>query len=127
MAKADFVNQLKARGHEIHEPYPGFVVIDYEIKVGRFFGEKVLLGFTRIDQFPDIPPGGPNFNKHLKPFNTSVNTHPDGGIHYSRSVFPNLGLGAEWQYWSRPCNGWANTDRSIDTYFAHLNHLLDTI
>lgn len=127
MAKAEFINQLKARGYNVHEPYPGFVVIDYKIELGQFIGQQVQLGFARIDNFPDIPPGGPNFKKHLKPFNTSVSTHPDGGIHYSKSVFNDIGLTDEWQYWSRPCNGWAKTDRSIDTYFAHLNHLFDTI
>jgi len=127
MAKDDFIAQLQARGYNVREPFPGFIVIDYKIDIGSFIGEVVQLGFCRIDSFPDIPPGGPNFNRHLKPFNNTIRTHPDGGIHYSKNAFPDIGMGNEWQYWSRPFPAWEKTDRSVDTYFAHLRHLLDTI
>jgi hypothetical protein len=127
MPKELFIEQLKARGYNVREPFKDFIVIDFMVDTGRFFGQEIQLGFARVNSFPDIPPGGPNFNKHLKPFNNTSNTHPDGGIHYSKAVFTEIGLTDEWQYWSRPFPDWKNTDRTVDIYFAHLRHLLDTI
>ena len=131
MGKALFIEQLKALDYEYREPFPGLIVIDYTIDVGKFIGRKVELGFYKLDGFPDIPPGGPIFSTTLMPFNNSVNTHPNGGIHHIFTVFPEManapGFGPEWQYWSRPCNGWATTEKTIETYFSHLRHLLDTL
>jgi len=127
MGKIQFVEQLKACGYQIREPFTGFIVIDYKIDVGKLFGTDVDLGFYKIDSFPDIPPGGPIFGKPLIPFNNTINTHPTGGIHHVPAAFPELPLGAEWQYWSRPCNGWAKTDKTVETYLSHIRHLLDTL
>jgi hypothetical protein len=129
MGKAEFQTQLEACGYKVRELFPNFLAIDFKIDTGRLAGTAVALGFFVPTDFPDLPPGGPNFNPHLLPLNSVPNTpHPLGGIHLSKILYqdPEI-VGAEWQYWSRPFTGWANTDRSVETYLAHIRHLLDTL
>jgi len=36
-------------------------------------------------------------------------------------------LGEGWQYWSRPYNGWAQSERNARAYMRHIKHLFHLI
>jgi hypothetical protein len=121
MAKSDFVNQLQALGYTVLEPAPGFPCIEFEIPVGPFRGQSVMMAFQVHDSFPMSPPPGPHFKPHLLPVTGGGGCHPYGAIH-------NSPLGAEWQYWSRPFTAhWNSTNKTVKTYLAHINNLFATI
>lgn len=120
MARQDFIDQLKALGYVPEDRGENRVCFPYTIPVGKFLDTKIMLGFVVGEDFPATPPGGLHVSPHLLPFNTSSNVHPMGGIHN------NSPFGADWQYWSRPFPGWANTDRTVRTYMAHIRHLFET-
>lgn len=122
MARTDFTNQLQALGISaqlLDVSGRTFVVFDYTIPVGRFYGKNVRLALEVRDSFPMDPPPGPHFNAQLMTVGIGGG-HPYGGIHASP-------LGADWQYWSRPFSEWATTDKSARTYLAHLKNLLATV
>lgn len=121
MSKIDFINQLQALGYNAEEPQPGFVSFIYEIQIGEFVGQKVMMAFQVDDSYPMNPPPGPHFKPHLLPITGGGGTHPFGAIHPSA-------LGADWQYWSRPFTAhWNTSDRTAKTYLGHIKNLLATI
>ena len=121
MARVDFITQLRALGYTVREPAPGFLSFEYEIPVGKFQGQKVLIGLEVVDSFPMNPPPGPHFSPHLLPVTGGGGIHPYGAIH-------NSPLGSTWQYWSRPfAKHWNQTDKTVKTYLAHIRNLLATI
>lgn len=121
MAKLDFINQLQALGYTVQEPAPDFICFEYEIPVGKFYGQKVWMALQVNDSFPMNPPPGPHFKPHLLPITGGGGTHPYGAIHGSP-------LGAEWQYWSRPfTQHWNKTDKTAKTYLGHIKNLFATI
>ncbi|MEL7585269.1 MAG: E2/UBC family protein [Prolixibacteraceae bacterium] len=121
MAKLDFLNQLQALGYVVHEPAPDFLRFEFEIPVGKFYGQWVSIALQVNDSFPLNPPPGPHLKPHLLPISGGGGTHPYGAIHTSP-------LGSEWQYWSRPfTNHWNNTDKTVKTYLAHIKNLFATI
>lgn len=120
MARQDFINQLRDLGFSPEDRGENRVCFEYEIPVGKFIGTKIMLGFVVGDDFPATPPGGLHVSPCLLPFNTSSNIHPQGGIHQKTP------FGDGWQYWSRPFTAWANTDRSVRIYMAHIRHLFET-
>jgi hypothetical protein len=98
-----------------------FVIFDYEIEVGRKAGEKIRLAFDVADDFPLNPPGGPHVSPQLFPIHPGQDLpHPNGAVH-------NSPLGAEWEYWSRPFQGWNEMDKSVRTYMAHIRRLFLTL
>jgi hypothetical protein len=119
MARQDFIDQLKALGYSPEDLGNNRVCFPYTIPVGKFIGQQIKLGFVVGEDFPANPPGGLHVSPHLLPINGS-GTHPSGGIH------DNQEFGAGWQYWSRPFPAWANTDRTVRTYMAHIRHLFET-
>lgn len=121
MAKIDFVQQLQALGYHVQEPVSNFLVIEFEVPVGRFIGQKVSMAFQVTDTFPMSPPPGPHIKPCLLPTTGGGGCHPYGAIHGSP-------LGGDWQYWSRPfTNHWNTTDRSVKTYLGHIKNLFATI
>ena len=118
MARTQFVEQLRALGIEPEDRGGGRLAFRFTIEVGRFAGREVWLGVAVGDDFPANPPGGPHVSPRLLPIQ-SGGTHPSGGVHDSP-------FGPEWQYWSRPFPGWAQTDRSVRAYLAHVRHLFHT-
>jgi Prokaryotic E2 family E len=123
MAKAKFIQELQALGYTVQELVAEnrcFQVFDYLIPVGRFRGQKVRIGLEVQESFPMDAPPGPHFSPKLLPLHPGNDIpHPFGGVHASP-------LGADWQYWSRPFNEWAQTNKTVKTYFTQINHLLDT-
>lgn len=119
MARQDFIEQLKTLGYVPQDLGNNRIWFSYTIPVGKFIGQQIQLGFVVGDDFPANPPGGPHISPHLLPINAG-GTHPSGGIHDNRE------FGGSWQYWSRPFPSWANTDRSVRIYMAHIRHLFET-
>lgn len=116
MARQHFIEQLKELGYAVDERGSEQVAIAYTIPVGRFAKKTIRLGFKVGNDFPANPPSGPHVSPHLLPINNKDKTYPLGGIHDSP-------FGPDWQYWSRPYNGWNQTDRTARTYLAHIRRL----
>jgi hypothetical protein len=111
---------LHALGHEVDVLDAERIVIPYEIPVGKFAGTKIKLGFVVQDHFPANPPAsGPHISPRLLAINKESKAHPEGGVHESEQ------FGPEWQYWSRPHNDWAKTDRSAKAYMAFIRLLFE--
>jgi hypothetical protein len=122
MAIHDFIDQLRALGHDVREPAAGVVEFPYKITVGPRTGEQVRLAFAIPPDFPLQPPSGPCISPHLLPLHPNQDVgHPVGGVH------PAPNIGESWQYWSRPFPAWPQTDRSVRAYMAHIRHLFATL
>ena len=121
MARADFIKQLKDLGYEPRDLGDNKLAFDYIILVGKFIGQQIQLGFVVGNDFPSIPPSGPHITPHLLPIKTNGKQHPSDGIHPGRN-----GFGTKWQYWSRPFPKWKETDKTVKTYLAFINHLFET-
>lgn len=122
MAAGDFIDQLRALGHEVRERVAGVVEFTYEITVGPRAGERVRLAFAVPPDFPLQPPSGPCVSPPLLPLRPDQSVgHPTGGVH------PAPHLGDDWQYWSRPFPAWFQTDRTARAYMAHIRHLFATL
>ena len=122
MAARDFIDQLRALGHDVRERATGLVEIPYQIPVGPRAGELIQLAFAVPPDFPLQSPSGPCVSPPLLPLHPDQSVgHPIGGVH------PAPHLGDNWQYWSRPFPGWQQTDRTVRTYMAHIRHLFATL
>jgi len=98
--------------------FPGdFIAFKYTIPIGRFRGREVEIALN-APNFPSLPPSGPYFRAQLLPIKGG-SVPPFDGIH-DRKI-PT----AEFQYWSRPFNGWTDTTKNMRTYLAFLRTLLD--
>jgi hypothetical protein len=105
--------------------HPDMVYFEYEVPVGCFAGETVMLGFQVPPDFPMTAPSGPHTSPCLRP-SDQPGEHPNGGRHTSHAQpFANA-LGGSWQYWSRPCNDWNNTNRSVKSYMSFIATLWAT-
>lgn len=120
MAKSDFIEQAQALKFNVKELAPDFVLLEYEVPVGKFQGQNVQMAFQVHDSFPMTPPPGPHFKPLLLPISGGGGAHPYGAIH-------NSPLGPEWEYWSRPFKDWNRTDKTVRTYLAHIKNLLATV
>ena len=121
MGITELVAQLEALGYKPIVK-DNRAVIDYEVPVGCFEGEKIRLGFDVHGDFPINPPTGPHISPRLLPINENASKHPER-VHNS-----NFGedFDGEWEYWSRPVHYWQNTDRSVKVYLKHINYLFET-
>lgn len=132
MAAADFVAELRELGCSVDTASPaaldGMVVarFPYTIPVGSRRGEKITLGFVVAKDYPLTCPSGPFMTPFVLPLNTASEP-PYGGVHAADSIQPNAGFGPDWQYWSRPFQGWADTDRTARAYMRHIKRLFDLI
>lgn len=121
MSRQQFSDQIRALGHDVKALDEERISFPYEIPVGKFAGRKIELGFIVQPDFPaNAPASGPHLTPRLLAINTQSKVHPEGGIHESAQ------FGAEWQYWSRPCEEWAKTDRSAKAYMAFIRRLFET-
>jgi hypothetical protein len=118
MGREDFMNQLRLLGFEPSNPTGDRVIFDFAVPVGKYIGEKLQMGFLVGDDWPRTPPSGPHISPQLLPITGGGGVHPAGGIH-------NSDFGPAWEYWSRPCTHWANTDRTVKAYMAHINRLFE--
>lgn len=129
MARKDFAEQLTALGYKVEERGENRLAFRYIIPVGRFEGQEIWLGFVANDDFPANPPSGPHLSPRLLPLHPGNDLpHPQGGVH--ESPFDTSQSGGpktdQWEYWSRPCNGWAATDRTVKAYMAYIRTLFAT-
>jgi len=115
--------ELEALGYtpKVYQEQPnyadGFIAFNFKVPIGRFRGQEIEVAINAT-QFPLIPPSGPYISPLLLPFK-SGSVPPFDGIH-QRQV-PT----AEFQYWSRPFNGWSDTQKNMKTYIAFLRTLFD--
>lgn len=118
MGKADFINQLAELGYTVEQLSDNKIAFHYEIPAGRFKGQKIKLGFDVPPDFPLSPPSGPHLSPHLLPINAAAPAHPTR-VHDSP-------FGSDWQYWSRPFQKWAQTDKKVRDYMRYIRHLFET-
>lgn len=118
MGTEDIKSQLRELGYEPVDHGDQFVGFRFTIPHGRFRGREVDIAL-QAPQFPDIPPTGPYIKPFLLPIKPQQGPHPDHGVHDWKKPTP------EFQYWSRPCNGWDNTEKTMKTYLSFLRTLFD--
>lgn len=121
MARQDFIDQLRALGHEVEEPGGNKISFTYVIPVGKRANQEIKIGFEVSEDFPANPPSGPHVSPRILPLDKTKDPHPKGGVHESTN------FGNEWEYWSRPFPNWANTDRTARTYMAFIRYLFETL
>lgn len=119
MAVQDFISGLEALGYEVHLLAENRIYIDYVVPVGKFIGQAVKLGFEVPGDWNLTPPGGPHISPRILPLNPNAPDHP------SRTAeSPNFG--SDWEYWSRPCNYWSKTGKTVKDYMRHIKDLFST-
>ena len=120
MARADFIAQLQALGHQVQDLGQNRLSFPYTVPVGKFADREIQLGFIVADDFPMNAPSGPHISPPPLPFHPQQNVpHPVGGVHPSP-------FGQDWQYWSRPFHPWPQTDRTVKAYMAFIRQLFAT-
>jgi hypothetical protein len=102
-----FVDGLEGCGFSV-TLQSGYAMFDFVVPIGSLIDQKIRLALFVPSDFPLTPPPGP----HVSP----CIGHPQGATHASD-------LGPEWEYWSRPFQHWANTDRTVRTYMGHIRQL----
>ena len=117
MARADFIAGLKAMGFEVEQLDGARIAFPFEVPCGSLSGSTVKIGLEVHDDWPLNPPAGPHITPFLRPIQPG-GVHPTGGIHASP-------FGTEWQYWSRPYQGWKPGANSVRQYLAHLHNLFE--
>lgn len=120
MSADDFIRDLKDMGYLVTDHGGGRVSFPYTIPCGKFADQAITLGFIVPGDFLLTPPSGPHLSPPLLPLNPESGPHPSHGVHESPA------FGAGWQYWSRPLNHWAQTNRTVKDVMAHVRHLFDT-
>jgi len=124
MGTQELVKQLEELGYETTmypdtPGYPGgFVSFKYKVPHGRFIGQEIEVALN-APQFPLVPPSGPYISPQLLPIKPFGPLPPFDGIH-DRKV-PN----ADFQYWSRPCHGWNESQKNMKEYICFLRTLFD--
>jgi hypothetical protein len=123
----DFLAQLRALGYEPELRSNEFVLVDYEVEVGKHIGEQVKIGLQVPADWPISPPSGPFVSPRLLPLNPSNGRgRPWDAVHaaHGRGLDDPAGV---WEYWSRPFTAWPRTDRSVKAYLRHLRTLFAEI
>lgn len=124
---AAFVKGLQQLGLtvKVAPSQPDHIAMDYIVPAGKFKGEKVQLGFVVPADFPVTTPTGPHVSPRIHA-QANGGMHPHGGIHTDRSQNFEVAFGGEWQYWSRPIQGWGESHKTVDTYMAFVWRLWET-
>jgi hypothetical protein len=117
----EFARQLTALGYGPMCKGEKRVGFDYDVKGGRLKGTRLRIGLEVEPDFPHTPPPGPHISPHIRPINTSIESHPEK---VAPSTFGEE-YGGEWQYLSRPCKFWKGNDPVI-RYIEFLEYLLST-
>jgi hypothetical protein len=107
-----FIEELVELGYtpELHGARE--VAFDYTIENGPRFGETVKLGFEVPENWPVETPHGPCYLPAILRGTGTQGVHVDGR-HF----------GPEWDHWSRPYEGWAQTDYTLRAYMRHIRKL----
>jgi hypothetical protein len=106
-----FASELQALGYKPQRPTPDIVTFEYTIENGPRAGMVVELGFHVPGNFPIEPPHGPCYRPGF------LRNRGMPGLH------PGHTIGPEWDHWSRPCEAWAGTDRTVRAYMRHIRAL----
>jgi hypothetical protein len=117
MGNQEILKQLIERNFEAWMHTNGFVCFKFKISLGKFKNEVVEIALD-AKQFPLNPPSGPYIKPHLLPISGGGGNHPYGAIHDRK--LPD----SEFQYWSRPLNGW-KSGMDMDDYLAFIRTLFD--
>jgi hypothetical protein len=118
-----FAAQLRAEGYEVIELADSHVKLPYTVKVGKYAGLELEIGFVVPENFPMGAPSGPHINKLLHP-NRGGGEHPGGGVHPSAKHSKHFS--GDWQYWSRPFKQWENGPRTAVRYLGFIDTLWAT-
>lgn len=109
---------------EIHSQYSSVVIIDYEVKNGRFKGKVFKLGIScqGAEAYPEYPP---HFI-HLAP---PIKQPQDGGLHGSYSAPDRNGNDRQWVALSRPPGPfWDNLlTKSMRAYLEHITRFWSNV
>ena len=111
-------SQLSEEGYETWRLGKNFVAFRFLVPHGRFRGQTIEIAL-QAPNFPEIPPSGPHIKPHLLPISGGGGVHPLGGVHARNQP------SADFQYWSRPFNGWKNSQKNAAEYIAFLRTLFD--
>lgn len=122
MGAESFVEGLRSLGYA-PEHVGAFVVFEYEVELGPLIGETVRLAFQGLDPFPATPPGGPCVSPRVLPLRDGSTPAPLGAVH---AVDANFDPRGEWEYWSRPFQGW-RAGYGVPEYMTHIRHLFDML
>lgn len=115
-----FAAQLRGAGYNVSELPDCHVKFPYTVRVGKYAGLELEMGFVVPADFPMTPPHGPHINKQIHQ-NKSGGSHPTGGIHSSPQHSKHFG--ADWQHWSRPHPKWTDGSRDAVRYMAFIHSL----
>lgn len=107
MGSEELLTQLRKEGFD-PVVLQGIAVFDYTVELGTLASKQIRLGLAIPGDFPLTPPPGPHVSPRLG--------HPHGAVHVSP-------LGADWEYWSRPCPSWSQCDRTVAAYMRHIRAL----
>jgi hypothetical protein len=115
--RKDVIEQLSALGYELQEHDPEKISLPYKIEAGEHAGKEIRIGFIINDQMPFEPPSGPHITPHLYPI------HPQNDVPHPRGAVHSSPFGEHWQYWSRPCGDWRQTDGTMRAYMKFIRGL----
>jgi hypothetical protein len=120
-ATTEFARQIQALGYEPTEIASNRITFPYTVEVGRFAGQKVVIGIEVPPDFDRTPPSGPHVSPRILPLNPDAATHPQKVV---ESPF-----GTAFEYWSRPYTNWdkdGRDKRNAGAYMAFLRTLFAT-
>jgi hypothetical protein len=117
MGNQELLNQLQSKGFKAWMHTDNFVCFKFLVPHGKFKDQEIEIALM-APQFPIIPPSGPHIKPHILPISGGGGTHPYGGIHARNQPT------SEFQYWSRPFNGWTS-GMDINDYLAFIRTLFD--
>lgn len=117
MGNQEILKQLIERNFEAWMHTNGFVCFKFKIPHGKFKDRDIEIALD-AKQFPLNPPSGPYIRPHLLPITGGGGKHPYGAIHDRKKPT------SEFQYWSRPLNGW-KSGMDMDDYLAFIRTLFD--
>lgn len=103
-----FLDEVRALYPDAAAVDGSFVVFGYQIPIGGRATDKIRLALANVGDWPLSCPPGPHVSPRLG--------HPDGQVHPSP-------LEPDWEYWSRPFPGWADSQRNFRAYMAHIRAL----
>lgn len=115
---------LRGLGYDVDESVPpalqghALLRFPYKIRFGTHAGELCTVGFIAPPDFPASAPGGIYVYPSLRAL-SAESALPHGGVSDASAVFGVAG----WQYWSRPHDGWAQSDRDAKTWMSHVHRL----
>jgi hypothetical protein len=119
---------LRALGYDVHDANTPATLqghqllrIQYRIRFGAHAGETCTIAFIAPPDFPASSPGGIYVHPSLRPLNQN-GTLPHGGVTDASGIFGEQG----WQYWSRPHDSWAQSERDTKAWMAHVQLLGST-